>query len=148
MNNLHPFRIPTGYEPGFCAFKLLIPSVTTISHSVAVARMTERSINTISSHALSLTEENFSDWLIDIRAYLRSKKLWKYTQEQYVSVPEEGETAAAVKKREKEQTEWKEKAEEAANIITPIITPAIKKKLTEVKFNDGQKMLVRLSTIL
>ncbi len=32
MNNLHPFRILTGYEPGFCAFKLLVPYVTTISH--------------------------------------------------------------------------------------------------------------------
>jgi len=43
--------------------------------------MTERSINTIFSHAPPLTEENFSDWLIDTHVYLRSKKLWKYTQE-------------------------------------------------------------------
>jgi len=32
--------------------------------------------------------------------------------------------------------------------MTPIISPAVKKKLTEAEFNDGQKMLVRLSTIL
>jgi hypothetical protein len=85
--------------------------------------MTERSINTISSHALPLTEENFTDWLIDTRAHLRSKKLWKYTQEQYdggPEIPEEGETVTAGKKRK----EWQEKAEEAA-MMTPTISPAI-----------------------
>jgi len=79
--------------------------------------MTERSINTISSHAPPLTEENFGDWLIDTRVYLRSKKLWKYTQDFYdFPEAEDGETAATVKKREKEQ------AEEAADILTPTIT--------------------------
>jgi len=107
--------------------------------------MTDRSINTISSHAAPLTEENFSDWLIDTRAHLRSKKLWKYTQELYDGPEaEDGETSAATKKRK----EWVEKAEEAADLMTPTITPAVKKKLTEVEFNDGQKMLARLSTIL
>jgi len=32
--------------------------------------------------------------------------------------------------------------------MTPTITPVIKKKLTEAEFNDGQKILARLSTIL
>jgi len=62
--------------------------------------MAERTFNAISSHAPPLTEENFTDWLINTRAHLRSKKLWKYTQELYDG-PEakEGETATAGKKR-------------------------------------------------
>ncbi len=109
--------------------------------------MAERTFNAISSHAPPLTEENFTDWLIDTRAHLRSKKLWKYTQEQYnggPEIPEEGETATAGKKRK----DWQEKTEEATNIMTPTISPAIKKTLTEAEFNNGRKILARLSTIL
>ena len=40
-----------------------------------------------------LTEDNFSLWFVDIRAELRTKKLWKYTQE-----PNEVDGAAAVAK--------------------------------------------------
>lgn len=32
-----------------------------------------------------LTKENFGSWFVNIRAELRSKKLWKYTQEVYES---------------------------------------------------------------
>ena len=27
-----------------------------------------------------LTDDNYPEWLIDIKAHLRSKKLWEYTQ--------------------------------------------------------------------
>ncbi len=59
---------------------------------------TGKSANVVSLHIAPLTENNFSDWLIDIRAHLRSKKLWKYTQES-VPAEDEGETATATKKR-------------------------------------------------
>ncbi len=32
------------------------------------------------THIELLTEENFSSWFVDVRARLRTKKLWKYTQ--------------------------------------------------------------------
>ncbi len=102
-----------------------------------------KSANVVSLHITPLTENNFSDWLIDIRAHLRSRKLWKYTQEP-VPDKDKGETATATKKRK----DWQEKAEEAADTITPTISPAIKKKLKEAEFNDGYSMLQRLSTLL
>ncbi len=86
---------------------VVVPLVATISHSLyinvnvnACARMANsgKSANVVSLHITPLTENNFSDWLIDIRAHLRSRKLWKYTQEP-VPDEDEGETATATKKR-------------------------------------------------
>ena len=32
------------------------------------------------SHIRQLTEDNYAEWHIDVRALLRKQKLWKYTQ--------------------------------------------------------------------
>ena len=81
-----------------------------------------------------LTEDNFSSWFVDIRAELRTKKLWKYTQEPYES--------------EGTQARWEEKAQEAADIMTPTISSGVKRRLTEAEFNDGYLMLTRLRELL
>jgi len=68
-----------------------------------------------------LDGENFNEWLVDIRSYLRQRKLWAHTQSPYVpEVLIEGEesSTATVKKREKAQKDWKGKAQDAADIIT------------------------------
>ncbi len=102
----------------------------------------------------ALTEENFGLWFVNIRAELRSKKLWKYTQEVYESedstVTEEStEKPPPVSKRvQKEMKEWEEKSQEAADVMTPTISPGIQLKLTEAEFNDGYLMLTRLRILL
>lgn len=77
-----------------------------------------------------LTEDNFSSWFVDIRAELRTKKLWKYTQGPYES--------------DGTQAKWEEKAQEAADIMTPTISSGIKRRLTEAEFDNGYLMLSRL----
>ncbi len=77
-----------------------------------------------------LTEDNFSDWLTDIRAHLRPKRLWQYTQ-----------TALDDKLSQ-------EKAEEAADAMTPTTSVGVKQKLIKEDFNNGYKMLRRLETLL
>ena len=85
-----------------------------------------------------LTESNFSSWFVDIRAELRTKKLWKYTQE---AQNQEESTPAAV-------TKWEEKAQEAADLMTPTISSGVKQRLTEAEFNDGFLMLRHLRELL
>ncbi|KAF6218139.1 hypothetical protein HO133_006098 [Letharia lupina] len=96
-----------------------------------------------------LTEENFSSWFVNIRAELRTKKLWEYTQSLYTEdTPEEGDSTAVVKKKEKAIKDWEQKSQEAADLMTPTISPGIQQKLTEAEFNDGYLMLTRLRIIL
>ena len=82
----------------------------------------------------SLTEGNFSSWFVDIRAELRTKKLWKYTQGPYES--------------DGNQAKWEEKAQEAADIMTPTVSSGVKQGLTEAEFNDGHLMLSRLRELM
>lgn len=102
----------------------------------------------------ALTEENFGLWFVNIRAELRSKKLWKYTQEIYESEEvntEEGNTKKTPqlsKKAQKEMKDWEEKSQEAADVMTPTISSGIQQKLTEAEFNDGYLMLTRLRILL
>lgn len=84
-----------------------------------------------------LTETNFNEWLVDIRAHLRSHKLWQYTQTPYDE-----------KSSEISRTEWDEKAMDAADIMTLTITNSIKQKLKAEEFNNGYLMLQRLITLL
>ena len=51
-----------------------------------------------------LTEDNFPSWFVNIRAELRIKKLWKYTQEVYES------EEATIEGKEKTPTKKEEKA--------------------------------------
>ena len=97
------------------------------------------------------TEDNFSSWFVNIRAELRTKKLWKYTQEVYVSedtvvtfTVEDGKEKVLTKKEEKAIKEWEEKCQESADLMTPTISPGVQLKLTEAEFNNGYLMLTKL----
>lgn len=90
------------------------------------------SLTTRLSHITILKEDNFNDWIIDVRAHLRKEKLWKYTQEI----------------GDKKSLEWEEKAQEAADFMTPTISPAVKRKLTEAEFDNGYLMISRLTSLL
>ena len=98
-----------------------------------------------------LKEDNFSIWFVDIRAKLRLKKLWTYTQSPYGGT-EETETgdqsASAVKKEQKAIKDWEEKSQEAADLMTPTISKVVKRRLTELEFNDSYLMLSRLRFLL
>lgn len=113
-----------------------------------------------------LTEENFRSWFVNIRAELRSKKLWKYTQNIYeaeestststatttvTSIGETGESpqiTAVTRKEQKAMKDWEEKSQEAADFMTPTISRRVQLVLTEAEFNDGFLMLSRLQAKL
>ena len=48
----------------------------------------------------------------------------------------------------KKQKEWLEKAQDAADVMTPTISPIIKEWLSEEEFNNGYLMLSRLKARL
>lgn len=98
----------------------------------------------------SLKDHNFGSWFVNIRAELRKKKLWEYTQNAYAdeTTPEEGDSATIIKKKEKTTRDWEQKSQEAADLMTPTISPGVQQKLTELEFNDGYLMLTRLRTLL
>lgn len=83
-----------------------------------------------------LTDDNYSSWLIDIRAELRKAKLWKYTQE----CPSESLTATALAK-------WKDSNQEAADEMTPTISETVKQRLQANAFDDGFLMMTQLAEI-
>ena len=94
-----------------------------------------------------LTEENFGSWFVNIRAELRSRKLWTYTQTVYTS--DEASTEEQVSKKEQKLIkDWEEKCQEAADLMIPTISPRVQQKLTELEFNDGYLMLTRLRVLL
>lgn len=87
--------------------------------------------NITTSSIPRLTAENFAEWLVDIRAHLRRSGLWTYIQED-------------VDKEAKDKSKW----EEAADLMTPTLSSEIKRKLTEEEFNNGYRMLARLTALL
>ena len=94
-----------------------------------------------------LTESNFGLWFVNIRAELRKKKLWEYTQSIYVS--ESISTGDEISTKEQKAIKsWDDKSQEAADVMTPTISPGVQQKLTEAEFNDGYLMLTRLQTTL
>ncbi len=92
-------------------------------------------LNVNTSTIPKLTKQNFAKWLVDTRAHLRRSKLWKYTQKD-VDVTAEEES--------KKMDKW----EEAADLMTPTLSAEIKRKLAEEDFNNGYKMLTKLSRLL
>ncbi len=104
-----------------------------------------------------LKEHNFGSWFVNIRAELRKSKLWEYTQGVYQSesgtatmatTEETGESPQITKKEEKAIKQWEEKSQDAADLMTPTISPGIQLLLTDEEFNDGFLMLSRLRTKL
>ncbi|KAF6239008.1 hypothetical protein HO173_002880 [Letharia columbiana] len=83
-----------------------------------------------------LTETNYSEWLIDVRALLRKQKLWKYTQE----TPPGTLTVTALAK-------WKDSSKEAADAMTPTISGPVKQRLAADEFNCGFKMMSHLADL-
>jgi hypothetical protein len=74
-----------------------------------------------------LKDNNYHEWLIDIKVILRGKKLWDPIQ-----APAKGD---------------KSKHIEAADIMTPKISPTVKRKLKTEDFDDGYLMLHHLKEI-
>ncbi len=83
-----------------------------------------------------LTDDNYPEWLVDIKALLRKQKLWKYTQEP----PPESLSNAALAK-------WKESSTDAADVITPTVSGPAKKKVQTNAFDCGFTMMTELATI-
>jgi hypothetical protein len=83
-----------------------------------------------------LEDGNFNEWLVDVRAHLRLRKLWSIVQDS----PEP--------KSSKERAQWEENSQHAADLMTPTLSTGIKQKLTEPEFNCGHTMLARLRTLL
>jgi hypothetical protein len=63
---------------------------------------------------------------VDIRAFFRRQKLWPYSQQEPVT-PEE-----------------KLKSEEAADYITPTLSPSGKAKLTDTEFNNAYLLMQKI----
>lgn len=96
-------------------------------------------VTKISSLVPRLNEQNYNEWNRNIRAVLRKHKLWKYTQLAFSNTDPKDRPS---------ESEWDEKATEAADMMTPTITAGIQAKLTEDQFNDGYKMYTRLKELL
>ena len=96
-------------------------------------------VTKITSLVPRLEEKNYNEWNRNIRAILRKNKLWKYTQSEFPKADKDNLLS---------QSEWDDKAVEAADMMTPTITAGIQAKLTEDEFNDGYKMYQRLKELL
>ena len=163
------YTIPTGYDPScFCKYIHSQPSVgfslnrtrrtysdpqrstfrPTTAHNQTTMSITTKD-NTRQIELLK--RDNFSSWFVNIRAELRTKKLWKYIQEVYKS---ESEDAATTEESQPERTlsrreeraikEWEDKCQEAADLMTPTISPGIQLILSEAEFNNDFLMLTKL----
>lgn len=89
-----------------------------------------------------LTEKNYTTWLINVRALLRREKLWVYTQYTYEEYKKQnGDTAIT-------QAEWDDHAEQAADVLTPTISPGQQDRLNEEHFNNGYLLLARVKELL
>lgn len=80
-----------------------------------------------------LNEKNYNSWIVNVRAILRQKDLWETIQEALGPEP----TAKAKKSHQ-----------QAADLMTTTISPAIQQKLSEAEFNDGHLMLQKLQSRL
>ena len=94
--------------------------------------MSESTVSAINPVPL-LTSENFSEWMIKIRAQLRQKKQWRYTQEPLSDDSKATESS---------------KHEKAADTMVLTISSSIMQKLTETELNDGYLLLQRIKAIL
>ena len=84
-----------------------------------------------------LIENNYFEWLVDIRTHLRFKKLWKYTQ---FKVDDDLIVAQKFK--------WVEIFEKAVDVMISIINESIKQKFNEIEFNCDYVMLLKIIFLL
>lgn len=83
-----------------------------------------------------LTDDNYSLWLIDIRAELRKRKLWKYTQECSPEIL----TVTALGK-------WNEFCQDAVDEMTLTISDIVKAKLQADAYDNGFLMMTQLANL-
>lgn len=95
---------------------------------------TDNSEASYKSSIRQLTDDNYPSWLIDIRAELRKQKLWKYTQE-----------APSALLSVTNLAKWKESSTEAADTMTPTISPTVKQKLQATAYDCGFLMMTQLA---
>ena len=100
---------------------------------------------------LMLTKNNYSIWLMNIRARLREKNLWKYTQQFYRSsivtknkkLIDEQKTQLSKKKKK-----WVEKTMKAIDQMTSKMSTNVKLILENHYYNDDRTMWKRLQKLL
>ena len=115
-----------------------------------MADSTETNIPPTSTPTSLLTDDNYAEWLINIKAMLRTKKLWKFTQEPLSlgTIPADATDKAKVKKElEDAYKEKEEKHIKAADLMTIRISGPVKRKLVARDFDDGYYMLRHLQEI-
>ena len=103
----------------------------------------------INDHKIRLLiENNYNDWLMNIRAILRSRKLWKYVIEFYVFIFNSADLKKLIDLKiinvKIEKTEWKNKIEETIDYMTSTIDTKMKNKFKNEHFNNSYKMLLRI----
>jgi hypothetical protein len=87
-----------------------------------------------------LSEENWSTWLIDMRALLRLNSLWEYTQSDGT---EQARGLTYTQLHDFKQS-WKENSERAADLITLHICTSIKVTMEYTDFDNGFHLLEKL----
>lgn len=113
-----------------------------------------------------LNEHNLAMWLVDIRAKLRKKELWQYTQgpsktsivltgfvvgTKYTDEEKkqiEAERTEQKKQIVEERAIWMNNAMKAADVMTPRISSIVKQRLESKHFDDGFAMMTRLHELL
>ena len=103
----------------------------------------------INDHTIrQLNDDNFSDWFVDIRAVLRSQKLWKYAIESFNDFVLTKDVVFRISEKKQNlkvnETAWLEKMKETADIMTSTIDSKIKSKLKEEHFNNSYLMLQKI----
>lgn len=105
-----------------------LSNIETDASSKLLAMSTEVKVNGVA--IARLTEENYSEWIVDIRAILRQHDLWSYVQ----ATSDIKATTAQLEK--------------AADLMTLTLSKGVKQKLSDAEFNDGQAMLKKLESML
>ncbi|KAF2622570.1 hypothetical protein BU25DRAFT_480257 [Macroventuria anomochaeta] len=104
-------------------------------------------------------KDGYANWLIDIRAILRTRNYWINTQSDGAEViaagiellkaqpttTEEAPDKATLERRARR--EWTANSEKAANIITLTLHASVKAKLLEEDFNNAFKMMTHLKKL-
>ena len=111
--------------------------------------MTKIKAININDHKIRLLiENNYNDWLMNIRVILRSRKLWKYAIEFYTSIFNSANFKKFIDLKiinaKVEKIEWKNKIEKTIDYMTFTINTKMKNKFKNKHFNNSYKMLLKI----
>ncbi|KAF2090182.1 hypothetical protein K490DRAFT_63053 [Saccharata proteae CBS 121410] len=84
-----------------------------------------------------LTANNWSEWVLDLRAFLRLKEMWNYTNQKCP------DTAPF-----HEETVWKKQDTRCADCITPLIFSQVKSLLSPKDFDSGYTLFNKLQSLM